>query len=601
MEAAAATLVCSKFGNFNPKVEMIKSTVGVGGVFRPLVHHHHHQRAVAVALDRVGPFPAACAGGLFRPLVRHDHGHRRGVAVVVDSMRSPDRRLVYDSNNCIVESLCSDELDFDFDANLFFQLAVPLEKYHILGLGQHLLVIGLPYQNTYPTVLRRLDFCCPRMPVVVYELSSLPHVDEAAFISGCSQFEIYAVVHDPSNALEELCEWMAKETGIPLKKLRLCCYWHFGRNAWRHLFEVASGLRNLLPDGRKLRKVKEIADALDGFRGFGRILKTLFEHAISVGERVASEVKLLKAGLSTSLASATVELALAEYKDFDRQSKEYLWWEPRPQTKAEPQILVIGSGRMGVLLIKSLFHKGYKTITLLEDILDNFDTSRPYQFSSLDPSLYGGALVTHKPRQDMASCIAEADIVFTCRELNCNDDKPFVMKEHIFCDGSSKDPPTHLKLFVDTSIPHNVDEDSVSQLPFCRILNLDDIEKEILRKEKMEVGRMIMKRVRGYIDEEVGKFESWFNKVGAVHILQSLRGFMKLKYAREMEERRPHVVVGSSDHDIWKQQVNMVSIVRADHYMDNLIAQLVNVLDLSLDDCGVPLQQLKYNYGRNEE
>lgn len=32
--------------------------------------------------------------------------------------------------------------------------------------------------------------------MVVYELSSLAHVDEAAFISSCNQFEIYAVVHD---------------------------------------------------------------------------------------------------------------------------------------------------------------------------------------------------------------------------------------------------------------------------------------------------------------------------------------------------------------------------------------------------------------------
>ncbi|KAM7488882.1 hypothetical protein LguiB_026366 [Lonicera macranthoides] len=168
-----------------------------------------------------------------------------------------------------------------------------------------------------------------------------------------------------------------QETGIPLKKLRFCCYWHFGPDAWRHLFEVTSGLRNFLPSGRKLGKVREVADTLDGFRGFGRILKTLFEHAISVGERVVSEVKLLKDGLSITLASTAVELALVEYKDFDQQSKEYLWWDPWPQTKAEPQILVIGSGTMGVLLINSLFHKGYKTITLLEDILDNFDMPRP--------------------------------------------------------------------------------------------------------------------------------------------------------------------------------------------------------------------------------
>lgn len=109
---------------------------------------------------------------------------------------------------------------------------------------------------------------------------------------------------------------------------------------------------------------------------------------------VASEVKLLKAGLSISLESAAVELALATYKDFDWQSKEYLWWESRPEMKAEPQILVIGSGRMGVLLIKSLVRKGYRTITLLGDYyLDNFSMSSPYQFSGLDPSVYGGALV----------------------------------------------------------------------------------------------------------------------------------------------------------------------------------------------------------------
>lgn len=315
-------------------------------------------------------------------------------------------------------------------------------------------------------------------------------------------------------------------------------------------------------------------------------------------------MKLLKAGLSISLASAAVGLALAAYKDFDRQSNEYLWWESRPEMKAEPQIVVNGSGRMGVFLIKSLVRKGYRTITLLGDYyLDNFSMSRPYQFSGLDPSVYGGARVNHKPRQDMASCIAEADIVFTCRELNCNDAKPFVLKEHVFCDDSSKDPSTYLKLFVDTSIPHNVDEDSVSQLSFCRILNMDDIEKVILRKKKMEEGGgMIMKRVRGYIDEEVGKFESWFNKVGAVHILHSLGGFMKLKYAREMEEcRPPHVVVGSSDHDIWKRQVDMISRVRAGNYMDNLIAQLVKVLDLSFDGRGFPLVDIKYVDDRNEE
>jgi glutamyl-tRNA reductase len=142
------------------------------------------------------------------------------------------------------------------------------------------------------------------------------HISEAVVLSTCLRTEVYAVVerlHDGLADIEEFfCSCTRSTSDVSLLSGHLSCW--IDDMAISHLFEVAAGIDSSVPgEGEILRYVRNAAELAHQEYTAGRILGSLFSHAIDAGERVQTEMGT--ASGTALLARAAVALAAKHLGD----------------------------------------------------------------------------------------------------------------------------------------------------------------------------------------------------------------------------------------------------------------------------------------------
>lgn len=134
-------------------------------------------------------------------------------------------------------------------------------------------------------------------------------------------------------------------------------------------------------------QVKQVYKVGQNCPGFGRSLNGLFKQAITAGKRVRAETSISTG--SVSVSSAAVELAQLKLPTHS--------WE-------DARTCIIGAGKMSTLLIKHLFSKGCRRVTLL---------NRSLPRAEVRPSLAPGSTALHPPVHVLAAQAASIH-VHTC-------------------------------------------------------------------------------------------------------------------------------------------------------------------------------------------
>src|SRR5207244_4262227 len=109
-----------------------------------------------------------------------------------------------------------------------------------------LLVVGLNHRTAPVRLLERAVVARRELAGVLRELLGGEHVGEAVVLSTCNRVEVYAAVSAFHGALHEIGQALSARTGMDLAKLADHLYIHYGDDAVRHLFGVASGLDSLV-------------------------------------------------------------------------------------------------------------------------------------------------------------------------------------------------------------------------------------------------------------------------------------------------------------------------------------------------------------------
>lgn len=245
-----------------------------------------------------------------------------------------------------------------------------------------------------------------------------------------------------------------------------------------------------------------------GVVGFGRNISGLFKHAITVGKRVRTETNIAAGAVSVS--SAAVELALMKL--------------PEP-LHATARMLVIGAGKMGKLVIKHLVAKGCTKMVVVNRTEE--------RVAAIREELKGVEII-YKPLEEMLTCAAEADVVFT----STASENPLFLKEHV-----KELPPVGqeiggqeiggLRHFVDISVPRNVGS-CVADVETARVYNVDDL-KEVVAANKEDRLRKAME-AQAIIAEESKQFEAWRDSLETVPTIKKLRAYAERIRAAELEK-----------------------------------------------------------------
>ncbi|XP_022952244.1 glutamyl-tRNA reductase 2, chloroplastic-like [Cucurbita moschata] len=366
-----------------------------------------------------------------------------------------------------------------------------------------IMVIGLNVHTAPVEVREKLAIPEAQWPHAIGELCALNHIEEAAVLSTCNRIEIYVVALSQHRGVKEVTEWMSKRSGISVSELCKHRVLLYNNDATQHLFEVSAGLDSLvLGEGQILAQVKHVVKTGQGVAGFNRKISGLFKHAISVGKRVRTETNISSG--SVSVSSAAVELAQKKLPE---------------SSYATAEVMVVGAGKMGKLVIKHLIAKGCKKMVVVNRTQDSVD--------ALSMELKDVEII-YKPLSEMLACAAEADVIFTCTASKT----PLFMKEHV-----AKLPlaRTELgrRLFLDISVPRNV-EPCVSDLETLSVFNVDDL-KEVVAANKEDRLQKVQE-AQSIIAEEIRKFEAWKDSLETVPTIKKFRAYVERIRASELDK-----------------------------------------------------------------
>nr|GEY01810.1 glutamyl-tRNA reductase 1, chloroplastic [Tanacetum cinerariifolium] len=152
---------------------------------------------------------------------------------------------------------------------------------------------------------------------------------------------------------------------------------------------------------------------------------------------------------SVSVSSAAVELTQIKLPEHSYSSVD---------------VLVVGAGKMGKLMIKNLIAKGCTKIVVVNRSEDRVSAIRE-EFKDVE--------IVYQPFSDLTLCASNSDVVFTCTAFKTL----LFTKEQV---KTLSNRPTQ-RMFIDISAPRNV-ESCVSDLETARVYNVLGQSETLIRQ-----------------------------------------------------------------------------------------------------------------------
>ena len=211
-------------------------------------------------------------------------------------------------------------------------------------------MVGCSHHNASVEVRQRLAFSADQTVAALGQWRKSYPATEAVLLSTCNRVELYTAADDPLAAPsdQEVKKFLAEFHGLPLHRVFDDLFEQSGEGAVRHLFTVAASLDSMvLGEPQILAQVKEAYQIAREQDSVGPITHEIFQHALRVAKRVASE---------TTINERRVSIASVAVSDFARNVFERF---------DDKQILVIGAGETAEEAVVYLRDEGARHVTVI--------------------------------------------------------------------------------------------------------------------------------------------------------------------------------------------------------------------------------------------
>jgi len=329
-------------------------------------------------------------------------------------------------------------------------------------------------------------------------------IEEAVIVSTCNRVEIVACSGEPEAAFERIQTVFLAEQGMDPAALAPHLYRLRGREAVRHLFEVASSLDSMVVgEPQILGQLKESYSISVALGASGPVLHRCFHKAFAVAKQVRRETAI--AAKAVSVASAAVELARSIFEDLNGRTA-----------------MLIGAGEMSALTARHLMRHGLSSFLVTNRTFDRAVevarecTGMPVPFEQLSRYLH---------LADLLIGTAGAGHHLLTRE-SVQD----VLRQR-------KQAPMFL---IDLAVPRCFAPE-INELDNVYLYDIDDLEG-VARAHKEERGREAAK-AEAIVDAGVERFWRWFGSLHVVPTIVALR--RKVEGIREREMAKGSAVLKS--------------------------------------------------------
>ncbi len=366
-------------------------------------------------------------------------------------------------------------------------------------------VIGLQHTQAPLPLLEQAAVPDQDLHKVLSALSHKRNVLETVVLSTCLRTEVYAVVDRFHDAVAEIYEIMAEQSGASVEELSTHATVRFDDDVTGHLFAVASGLESVVTgESEVVGQVRRAFERAQEEGTCGPVLSALFRHTLQTGKRVRTETGISKG--TTSFAYAAVTVARGEDGDGLRGAR----------------VVVVGAGTMGVGVCRALSDIPAadapqsvvvlnRSLTRAQDLVRDAVAAAPF-------SMRAAALV------DVGAELAQADVVLTAVAAEAH-----VLHEQDF------DQVTGPLRVIDLGVPRNVDA-GVRDRAGIKVLDMDTLREEVARALGDRAEESIA--ARAIVADEVARYRTASRQRGAAPVVASLRARLESLRVAELERHR---------------------------------------------------------------
>ena len=298
--------------------------------------------------------------------------------------------------------------------------------------------VGLSYRSASVELLESVSITGEGLPGVLRELSAAQEGSRAELVvlSTCNRVEIYGA---QPGLIGEAREWLSRRSGLPAPEIDLKIYLSSGREAAQHLFRVACGLDSLVVGESQILGQVESAYAAAQLAGCaGPVMTALFQTAIRCGKRIRNETGIGRS--AENISSAAVHLAESYVGDL-----------------GQARVLVVGSGEMGRLAVRTLRNRGALQIDLV---------NRHYEHAAKVARRWGAkAHLFH----NLPCLLATSDVVVSSTSAP----RPIISAEMVR--EAMAERQGRPLVLIDIAVPRDIDPDS-SSIPGVHLFDVDALK-----------------------------------------------------------------------------------------------------------------------------
>ena len=368
-----------------------------------------------------------------------------------------------------------------------------------------LLVLGVSFRTAPLSLRERLAVGEDQVQQDLEALMKNAGLKEGVLLSTCNRVELIATADSPEHAASGTVAYFNQRTSP--EKIDGSVYRHYGRDAARHLFRVASGLDSMvLGEPQILGQVKDAFAAAQVAGTVGGFLGRSFERGFSVAKRVRTETGLAAGNVSVS--SIACDLAEKIFGDL-----------------AGRRVLLVGAGKMSEVAARSLTARGAQL----------FVVNRSPDRAEALAAACGG---TPKPLEALATELAEADVV-----ISSTSKRDYVITYELM-QGVCKMRRFRPLFIIDIAVPRDVDP-RVDSLRNVFLYDMDDLQK--VSRENLAARERAVVDAERLIDAELDELERWARSIELTPTIVALRDRVRGLLRAELERTLPKLAIPDSE------------------------------------------------------
>lgn len=295
-------------------------------------------------------------------------------------------------------------------------------------------------------------------------------IREVVILSTCNRSEIYAATENPDRAIDIIKDFYLSEK---TPEAQTYLYSYAGREAVRHLFRVVAGLDSMiLGEDQILGQSKDALALAQKYQGAGKYLTKAFREAVTFSKKVKNVYKISETPLS--LSSTAVKHIKRLY----------------PDDFADKKVMVIGTGKMGMLAIQYLDAEGFHNVTVT-----NRTQHSPESYEKTLKNLPHLRVVPFPDRYDY---IGDMDVIISATAA-----------PHKVLTADDFPTPKKSQLLVDLALPRDIDE-AIADDDNVTLITIDDFNHII--DETKAYREKVAKKIAAQVGDAVDELMLWIDK-----------------------------------------------------------------------------------------